>query len=36
MTRREELEQAAAEFDAYMRRLVEERRSSPATTSSPR
>jgi cytochrome P450 len=29
MTRREELEQAAAEFDAYVRRLVEERRSSP-------
>ena len=29
MTRREELEQAAAEFDAYVRRLVDERRSSP-------
>jgi cytochrome P450 len=29
MTRRAELEQAAADFDAYVRRLVEERRSSP-------
>ena len=29
MTRREELDQAAAEFDAYVRRLVDERRSSP-------
>ena len=29
MTRRDELEQAAAEFDAYVRRLVDERRSSP-------
>ena len=29
MTRREELEQAATEFDAYVRRLVDERRSSP-------
>jgi cytochrome P450 len=29
MTQREELDQAAAEFDAYVRRLVEERRSSP-------
>ncbi len=29
MTRREELEQAAAEFDAYVRRLVDERRWSP-------
>ena len=30
MTRREELEAAALEFDAYVRKLVEERRSSPA------
>jgi cytochrome P450 len=29
MTRRDELEQAAAEFDAYVRRLVDARRSSP-------
>jgi cytochrome P450 len=29
MTRRDELEQAAAEFDAYVRRLVSERRSTP-------
>jgi cytochrome P450 len=29
MTRRAELEQAAAEFDSYVRRLVDERRSSP-------
>jgi cytochrome P450 len=29
MTRRDELEQAAAEFDAYVRRLVDERRSTP-------
>jgi cytochrome P450 len=29
MSRRDELEQAAAEFDAYVRRLVDERRSSP-------
>jgi cytochrome P450 len=30
MTRREELEQAAAEFDGYARELVESRRASPA------
>jgi cytochrome P450 len=30
MTRREELEAAALEFDGYVRKLVEERRSSPA------
>ena len=30
MTRREELEAAALEFDEYVRRLVEDRRSSPA------
>lgn len=30
LTRREELEAAALEFDAYVRKLVEERRSSPA------
>ena len=29
MTRRAELEQAASDFDAYVQRLVEERRSSP-------
>jgi cytochrome P450 len=30
LTRREELEAAAVEFDEYVRKLVEERRSSPA------
>ena len=29
MTRRDELEQAATDFDAYVRRLVEARRSTP-------
>jgi cytochrome P450 len=29
MTRRDELEQAAADFDAYVRRVVDERRSNP-------